>query len=206
MYGTGREQEGAEQIKIALAFLERHPDVFKHLRYQFNRLKCLTMLGKSDEIRDELIEFLNEDPVLSNSNGTLMFHIAWSSPDFEFGDMNTVEPRKSTCLSWQPHQAAYSQFLEDAFVQELTEIQSEDAALKFLRNLIERRDDLHPFSPTRAWTRVRLAKALLDRPSDRAEAQRLLQEAIEILRMNPFVPQDKLQKLEIMAESMKDQK
>ncbi|MCS7471590.1 protein kinase [Stieleria sp. ICT_E10.1] len=204
LYGIGREKEGDEQIKIALAFVKKHTDVFRNSRHQYNRLKCLTLLGRSDEIRDELIGFLGRDTIIPESHSTLIFHVAWRSPDFGLGDINTIEPRKFGCLSWQPHQAAYSQFFEDAFVQELSEVESENAATDFLRKLIKRRDAFHPRTPTRAWTRVRLAKILLANSSGREEARRLFQEAIEILETHPFVPHDEIRKLLAMAESAQD--
>ena len=74
-------------------------------------------------------------------------------------------------------------------------------AIGFLKELMGRRDVFyHSSAPTRAWTRIRLVRIMLDQGSSREQVQQLLEEALEILRQHPFVPLEELDRIESIAE------
>ena len=192
-----RQSDAEKPLEAGIKLLDQNPEWYSGKDERFYRLVCLVMMGCGDEVREELTDFLTDDSVAQDIRTWVFVEQLVKSPRLDLESLDPIDEFEKYCGHLQPYAAAFFQDRENDYVDWMADRNELPRAMDFLRQMLEQRDAEYGIrNPERAWTRVRLAKALLRDGTDLTKARELANEAVEILKNHPFVPEERIDEIQ----------
>ncbi len=196
---SGRGNDASQQFADCLHLLQAHPDYLRGSMEDVYRLICHVMMGRIQDVHDEVEQYVKNNANEGEFRNSLFVIALINKPDFTVEGIDSVEQFENFCRGIRAYETAFIQAYEDKYVDWMKNRQELDRAAQFLADVLKKRDaqfDAH--NPERAWTRVRLARVLLQLGREPEQIKQLMTEAIPILQSNPMVPPEHIAELHAM--------
>jgi serine/threonine protein kinase len=196
LVAMGRRDDAARQFEAGVDLLDRHPEFYSTRDERVYRLMCLVMMGRGNEVRSELKSFLTDNSVAPRIRRAAFVDQLLVGPCLEVTTLDPIDEFEQYCRNLQPYTPAFFQDRENIYVDWMAARNELPRAIDFLSQMLKQRDAKFGIrNPERAWTRVRLAKALIRNGADLSKARELANEAVEILQHHPLVPEERFEEI-----------